>query len=326
MIESIPQKTLAYDLLVTTPGLTHILRTIDRVAVSDAPVLIIGESGTGKEVVASAIHERSGRNQMPFVCLNLAAVPTELAETVLFGHQKGAFTGASHSSPGFCRKADGGTMFLDEIGEADLLLQAKLLRFLQSREIQPVGSGATFTVDVRFVAATNRDLMDAVRERRFREDLFYRLNVVQITVPPLRERPEDVDCLTKFFLAEFNAKYGRKCRISEGLLDAFRQGTWPGNIRQLRSTIENLVLLSEHDSIGIHDLSSECLKQIGTRSPNSELPAFASPTAELERLTHHLVESIVEQSKGNVALAARRLGISKATLYRWLRKFRTRTS
>jgi transcriptional regulator with PAS, ATPase and Fis domain len=285
------------------------------------PVLIVGESGTGKELVARAIHEQSCRSQMPLVCLNLAAVPLELAETVLFGHQKGAFTGAVHASPGYCRKADRGTLFLDEIGEADLALQAKLLRFLQNGEIQPVGSESTVTVDARIVAATNRELDIAVRDKQFREDLFYRLNVIQITLPALRERPEDVDDLIDLFLKEFNLKYGRECEFSAPLRECFFNAQWPGNIRQLRSLVESLVLLSEYDVLGLHDLSSEFLAQIGTRASASDNSHIGTDVPELDRLTRHLVESVLEQSKGHVTVAAQRLGVSKSTLYRWIKRY-----
>lgn len=313
----------AYDRLLALDCLQPLTRVIARTATSDVPVLIVGESGTGKELVAQAIHEKSFRSAMPFVCLNLAAVPVELAETVLFGHAKGAFTGASHSSPGYCRKADGGTLFLDEIGEADLSPQAKLLRFLQNGEIQPVGSASVVTVDTRVVAATNRDLERAVRDKEFREDLFYRLNVVQISIPPLRRRAGDFDHLIDLFLAEFNSKYHRACTLTNSLREHFRNARWPGNIRQLRSVIESLIILSEHENLGIHDLTSEFLSQIGTQSPTTNSTEVDGTVPELERLTHHLVETVVEQSNGNVAKAAKRLGISRATLYRWLKKYRT---
>ncbi|WP_010583386.1 sigma-54 interaction domain-containing protein [Schlesneria paludicola] len=316
------RKHLAFELLLTSRCLQSVARIVARTAMSDATALIIGESGTGKELVAQAIHEQSARSHMPFVRLNLAAVPTDLAETVLFGHQKGAFTGASHASLGYCRSADGGTLFLDEIAEADLSLQAKLLRFLQNGEIQPVGAHTVLTCDVRVVAATNRDLEQAIRSKRFREDLFYRLNVVQVEIPPLRARVADIDHLIDLFLQEFNNKYGRHCEMAEAVRERFRAAQWPGNIRQLKSGIESLVVLSEHDMIGVPDLTSTFLSQIGTRITECQSATANDGAKEIDRWTHHLVYAVLQQTGGNVSASAKKLGISKATLYRWLKKYR----
>lgn len=312
----------AFELIVANRSLESLSRIVTRTSNSDVPVLVVGESGTGKELIARAIHEQSQRAQMPFVCLNLAAVPVELAETVLFGHEKGAFTGAYYASQGYCRKADKGTLFLDEIGEADWMLQSKLLRFLQNKEIQPVGSPSIATVDVRIVAATNRDLLHAVREKTFREDLYYRLNVVQLHLPPLRARSGDIDGLIDHFLHEFNSKYGRRCKFSGSLRQRFLNALWPGNIRQLRSVIESLVLLSDHELFGLHDMSSELLSQIGTRTPDLDASLPSEPSTEIDRLTYDLVESVLEQSQGHVTSAAKKLGISRSTLYRWIKRYR----
>lgn len=312
----------AFELIVANRSLESLSRIVTRASNSDVPVLVVGESGTGKELIARAIHEQSHRAQMPFVCLNLAAVPVELAETVLFGHEKGAFTGAYYASQGYCRRADKGTLFLDEIGEADWMLQSKLLRFLQNKEIQPVGSQSITTVDVRIVAATNRDLVHAVREKAFREDLYYRLNVVQLQLPPLRARNDDINGLIDQFLAEFNSKYGRQCRFSASLRQRFQNALWPGNVRQLRSVIESLVLLSEHELFGLHDMTSELLTQIGIRIPDAESQSLSEPITEVDRLTYDLVESALEQSQGHVTSAAKKLGISRSTLYRWIKRYR----
>lgn len=319
--DTLQQPHSAYDLLLANQSLQPITRKIERAGLYDVPVLIVGESGTGKELVAKAIHQQSSRAHMPFVCLNLAAIPIELAEAVLFGHEKGAFTGACHASPGYCRKADRGTLFLDEIGETDWSLQSKLLRFLQSHEIQPVGSQHVTTVDVRIVAATNRDLVQAVRARKFREDLFYRLNVVQIPLPPLRERLQDIDGLIDYFLQEFNVKFGASCQLSSCLRQRLHEAHWPGNIRQLRSIVENLVLFSDHDTLGIQDLSSELMEQIGTRTAGPTVTTAVTSETELDRLTHQLVDSVLEQTP-NVEAAAKRLGISRSTLYRWIKRYR----
>lgn len=319
---SVSENRTAFELLNASKCLQPLVKRILRAAASDAPVLIVGESGTGKELVAKAIHEQSSRAEGPFVCLNLAAVPIELAETVLFGHEKGAFTGASTQSPGYCRMAENGTLFLDEIGEADLMLQSKLLRFLQSHEIQPVGSDSIVTVDVRIVTATNRDLAQAIQAKEFRDDLYYRLNVVRIPIPPLRDRSDDIDTLVEFFLQEFNTKYRRQCRMAAGLRDLLRRCEWPGNIRQLRSVVESLVILSESEIIGIHDLSTETIEQISTGSRSALTVQSNNTVSELERITHQIVFDVLEQSQGNVAVAAKRLGIGRATLYRWLKKYR----
>ncbi|WP_010582438.1 sigma-54 interaction domain-containing protein [Schlesneria paludicola] len=315
-----PRKLVAFELLLALPGLRSVARVVTRAARTDATTFVIGESGTGKELVAQAIHEQSDRSHMPFIRLNLAAVPTELAETILFGHQKGAFTGASHASLGYCRSANGGTLFLDEIAEADLCLQAKLLRFLQSGEIQPVGAHTVTTSDVRVVAATNGDLGRAIQNKRFREDLFYRLNVIQIEIPALRDRTCDIDPLINLFLHDFNSRYGRHCVITDAVRERFRAAEWPGNVRQLKSAIESLVVLAEHDLIGIQDLSPKLVSQIGTRTTESS--ATDEGIKEIDRWTYHLVHSILQQTGGNVSAAAQRLGISKATLYRWLKKHR----
>lgn len=317
-----PRPVSSLELLNASRCLNPVVQTILRAARSDAPVLIFGESGTGKELVARSIHEQSSRCEGPFVCLNLAAIPTELAEAILFGHEKGAFTGACTSSQGYCRKAHGGTLFLDEIGEADLALQVKLLRFLENREVQPVGAAFVVIVDVRIVAATNRDLDHAVSEKQFREDLFYRVNVLQLKLPPLRERKNDIDQLVDYFLEDFNAKYGRRCEITPAVRERFRTAQWPGNVRQLRAGVENLVVLAERELITLSDLTPEFLKRMGIQSCDITVETDGKKVMELDRLTRQLVEDILRQEQGKIARAAERLGVSRATLYRWLKKYR----
>jgi transcriptional regulator with PAS, ATPase and Fis domain len=253
--------------------------------------------------------------------VNLAAVPSELSETVLFGHERGAFTGALRASRGFCRAAEKGTLFLDEIGESSVSLQAKLLRFLQSAEVQPVGSEEVTVVDARIVTATNRDLAAAIRDKQFREDLFYRLNIVQIRVPPLRERRDDISPLIDLFLEELNARYARCCRITDSAAELLKSFAWPGNVRQLRGVIETLVVLAESDAIGVSDLPVELRVEAGDHSPEEVTPPL-EPATVLERMTTLMIRDMLEQERGNVSRAAHRLGISRATLYRRLKKVR----
>lgn len=306
----------AYDSLCACPGLYQVSDLVRRAAGSDASVLVIGESGTGKELVARALHELSRRRLGPFVSLNLSAVPVELAETALFGHVKGAFTGALASARGFCRAAHQGTLFLDELTEAPLPLQAKLLRFLQSGEIQAVGTDRIDEVDVRVVAATNRSPETAIREGVLREDLFYRLNIVTIRVPPLRERPGDVDVLIDRFLLELGRKYERPCTVSVAARDVLRRLEWRGNVRQLRGVMERLVVLCEDNAIDVDDLPDDLLANAGDAN-SARMPAMRGPLT-LEQRVQQLILEILAETGGNVAEAARRLGIGRSTLYRRL--------
>lgn len=306
------------ELLLASPGLQAVVNIVRRAAPSDAPVLIVGESGTGKELVARALHELSGRRDAPFLSLNLAAVPVELADAALFGHAKGAFTGASQSARGYCRAAHQGTLLLDEITETSLSVQTKLLRFLQNQEVQEVGSDEVDEVDVRVLAATNRIPEVAIHEGVLREDLFHRLNIVQIRIPPLRERPQDVDVLVRHFIVEFNAKYRRQCTITQPAQELLRRFEWHGNVRQLRGLIESLIVLAESDTIGIPDLPDEVLTSTPATMDKS-IPAVEATTI-LEQHTQRLVVDILEQADGNVTEAARRLGIGRSTLYRRLKK------
>jgi len=313
----------AFDLLAMNPDLANLVKILRRAAPTVAPILIIGESGTGKELVARAIHELSPRSAGPLVCLNLAAVPADLAETVLFGHEKGAFTGALRSARGFCRAADSGTLFLDEIAESSLALQAKLLRFLQSSEVQPVGSDEVVKVDVRIVTATNRELNSAISANHFREDLYHRLNVVQIHLPPLRDRPHDLSRLIDFFIDQKNAKYGRHCQITDSAREMLSAFAWPGNVRQLQAFIERLVVLTESDTIGVSDLPPEIRSgPQNEQAPDDSIALPGGAGREIDRLTFRIVRDILEQQGGNVSSAAQRLGIARATLYRWLKKNR----
>ena len=233
------------EMVGNSPALLALLRKVERVADTDATVLIYGETGSGKELIARALHNSGPRKQRPLVKVNCGAVPASLLESELFGHVKGAFTGAIDRRVGRFELADGGTLFLDEIGELPLDTQVKLLRVLQEQEFEPVGSSKTMRVDVRIIAATNRDLAEEVRAGRFRSDLFFRLNVVPLTVPPLRERPADIPLLVAYFLSRFAKKFGRRIDgVSRDTMDRLVRYQWPGNIRELQNIVERAVVLS----------------------------------------------------------------------------------
>ena len=295
--------------IVTRSPLMHdVLHIVERVAPTDSAVLILGESGTGKELVARAIHERSLRAPRPFVPIHCGALPREVLESELFGHEKGAFTGAVSAKPGLIDLADGGTLFLDEIGEMEPDSQVKLLRALETGMFYRVGSTRPHTVDVRLVAATNRDLADAMKQGQFRQDLYYRINTITVHMPPLRERPEDVPLLVQRFL-EANAAYGVK-RLSPAALAALEAYAWPGNVRELLHVIERGVILSRGDEITPDDLPREVF--------GSHAPAVAPATADasLESMERQHILSTLRRVGGHRGKAAALLGIDPKTLYR----------
>ncbi len=295
---------------------------IARVAPTDATALILGESGTGKELVARALHECSTRKQGPFVPANMAALPRELSESALFGHEKGAFTGADQTQLGFFEAANQGTVFLDEIGEMDAQLQAKLLRFLQEHTLSRVGSPLPRRINVRVIAATNRDLRAEVRSGRFREDLYYRLNVVPILVPPLRERRDDIPVLATQFLRQSAARHRKEvARFSPSALEALMLHDWPGNVRQLENLVERLVILSSSPEIDAALLPEE----VRTERPDVVVPA-AGPQPEqvctrMDELEKQAVHQALRQARGNVRQAARLLGVGQATMYRKIHRY-----
>src|ERR1700733_13211274 len=239
-----PEELPETEMIGSTPGMVEIYKTVSQVAPTDATVVIEGETGTGKELVARMIHRFSHRASHPFVAVDCTSIPAALIESELFGVLKGAFTGADRDRVGVFEAANKGTVFLDEIGDIDPAFQAKLLRFLQEREIRPVGSPREKKVDVRVVVATNRDLQKMVEDGKFREDLWFRLNVVRFTMPPLRERRGDIPLLTHYFLNKYNSRYNRNVRLTESGLKALKDFTWPGNIRQLQHLIERLTILA----------------------------------------------------------------------------------
>lgn len=291
-----------------------------RAAASDCTVLVLGESGTGKELVARALHEMGPRRAGPFVPLNVAALPRELVESTLFGHAKGAFTGADRMQCGCCEAADGGTLFLDEIGEMEIGLQAKLLRFLQERTFQRVGQSEVVRVDARIVAATNRDPMEQVRLGLLREDLYYRLNVLPIVAPPLRNRREDVPILARCFIERFAARAGRPgAALSDGALGALAEYAWPGNVRELENFVERLAVLNPGLMIDEADVRDELAKSFAVASrPVEPEPGALRPIDQVE---YQAIADALATARGNVKEAAQRLGLGQATVYRKIKKY-----
>ena len=295
--------------------------TISLVAVSNAPVLVLGESGTGKERVARAIHARGARSHLPFVAVNMSAIPEQLLESELFGHVRGAYTGATQARKGLLVEAEGGTLLLDEIGDTPLGLQAKLLRLLQFSEVRPVGSDRTRHVDVRIIAATHHDLGTLVREGRFREDLRYRLNVLPLVVPPLRERSEDVRPLVEEFLqaARRRTPHSPVESISDEAMQTLEQAAWPGNVRELESAIERLVVFGRNAIITADDAS---LVEAPTPMAAAAWPTAPRDLWSLKEVNSCYVAWVLARTGGNKAKAAEILGVDLSTLYRWQRSSR----
>ena len=295
-------------ILTKSPRMHDVMRVVERVAPTDSAVLVLGESGTGKELVARAIHERSPRAQRPFVPIHCGALPREVLESELFGHEKGAFTGAIAAKPGLIDLADGGTLLLDEIGEMEPDSQVKLLRALETGMFFRVGSTRSRTVDVRIVASTNRDLAEAMKSGEFRQDLYYRINTITVTLPPLRERPEDIALLAQHFV-EANAAYGAK-RLSAAALAALEAYPWPGNVRELLHAIERAVILSRGEEIQPSDLPPEVL---GAAAPS---PVIGVAGASLETIERQHIVATLRQVSGHRGKAAALLAIDPKTLYR----------
>ncbi len=295
----------------------EIFKVIHKISQSSSTVLILGESGTGKELIALEIHKNSDRANKPFIKLNCAAIPTTLIESELFGYEKGAFTGASSSKPGKFELANGGTLFLDEVAEMPLEMQVKLLRILQQQEFERVGGVNTIKVDVRIITATNRDLDAEVKVGRFREDLFYRLNVVPINLPALRERKGDLDLLVVYFIGRFNEKLKKAISgITTGALIAFHRYHWPGNIRQLENILERMMLMSDDVILTEKDLPEEIshLVEAKTSEESESLSLKEIVKKYTQTLEKDLIERALEEKSGNVTKAAERLGLSRKGL------------
>jgi DNA-binding NtrC family response regulator len=345
-------KTTFDDLIGQGPAMQMVKRLGERAARSSIPVLITGESGSGKEVIARAVHGCSDRGGRPFVTVNCGAIPENLVESILFGHEKGSFTGASEKHLGKFQEASGGTLFLDEVGELPLDMQVKLLRALQESEIDPIGAKRPVKVDVRILSATNRDLSQAVAEGRFREDLYYRLNVFPIEAPALRDRREDIPALTEAFIRRFNIEEGRRVAgaspETQALLGAF---DWPGNVRQLENAVYRAIILADAPYLQPHDfpaISGLSLPPMPAESSAATAPAAAAPTPTsppsladlaadlpkapvqilderghlrtLEEIERDLIQLAIEIYAGHMSEVARRLGIGRSTLYRKVRE------
>ncbi len=323
----------------SSPALREVYRILEKVAPTESTVLVTGESGTGKELLVRALHKNSHRHDKPFVPINCGAIPKELLESELFGHEKGAFTHAIRSRPGRFELADGGTIFLDEIGEMDLSLQVKILRALQEKEIERVGGTSTKKVDVRVVAATNRDLETEVAEGRFREDLFYRLNVIPLHLPPLRERGDDIMVLAEHFLRGFCQERERKTLVlSAEARDMLRGYSWPGNVRELENFMERLSILCEGQQVTPVDLPEKIQRAAGFEPPAPEATATAAPAGFrwpelkdmrdknqglkdfLDEIEERLLQEALAEAAGVKNQAAELLGIKRTTLIEKLKK------
>ena len=318
------------NLIGRSVAMTHLIETASQVAPSEATVLITGESGTGKEMIAGLIHTNSLRKDGPFVKFNCAAIAETLLESELFGHEKGAFTGADRRKEGKFRQADGGSLFLDEVSEMSVGMQVKLLRVLQEREFTRVGGEEVISIDVRLIAATNRDLLREVGTGRFREDLFYRLNVVTLFVPPLRERQEDVPLLAQEFLVRFAEKNRKSIKgFTPQAMDRLLRHPWPGNVRELMNAVERGVVLSRGEYLDETELSLLPPGQGAPASPGREEAVQKTTAGEpappgspsLEAVERETILRTLESAGGNKSEAARRLGITRRTLHQKLRKY-----
>jgi DNA-binding NtrC family response regulator len=292
------------------------VEVMKKVTASSVNVLILGESGTGKELAARAIHYNGPRRTRPFIAVNCAAIPENLIESELFGHEPGAFTGAISRNIGLFEAANSGTIFLDEVGDLPALTQSKILRVLQDKEIRRVGSRDSIKVNVRIIAATNKDLEKAIMNRSFREDLYYRLKVITINLPPLRERREDIPELVTFFIKKYNREFGKRIKgIEEGAMKALREYNWPGNIRQLEAVTERAIIMCETQNIILKDIKGELRFLQGAGISDFELPEEGVNLEELER---ELLKKAMQRSNGVAAKAAKLLGMSYKTFwYRW---------
>ncbi|MGC9966963.1 MAG: sigma 54-interacting transcriptional regulator [Syntrophobacteraceae bacterium] len=297
-----------------SPSMVAVQHQIRKVAPSKASVLLLGESGTGKTLVAKILHELSTRSGSPFVKINCASLPENLLESELFGYEKGAFTGAIRSKPGRVEEADGGTIFLDEIGELTLPLQAKMLRFLQEKEFERLGGTDTRKVNVRVLAATNKNLAAAVSEGEFREDLYYRLNVFPIYVPPLREREEDIPNLLLYFAGKISQEYGRQIGISKTVMALLTKYDWPGNVREMENLIERLVIMADGDEIGVNLLPTSFCKH-GTEQDAKQ------PLSRIEEIERKEILAALERNKWNRTRTAQELGITLRQISYRVRKF-----
>jgi DNA-binding NtrC family response regulator len=317
------------NIVVNSDAMRKVFSLVDRVASTDASVFLSGESGTGKELVARAIHARSRRMAEPFVAINCAALPDHLLESELFGYEKGAFTGANEQRQGLLERAIGGTFFLDELTEMSLDLQAKLLRVVQERRIRRVGGAEEIPIDVRWISATNRDPEQAVREGQLRQDLYFRLNVVPIRLPPLRARPDDIPVLAQDFLVRYLEEYGRpELRLTPRVLEALQAYPWPGNVRELQNLIERIVSLSAGGEVDLDEVADELSRPSATANGQlhweieglADRPFHDAKTEAVAAFERAYLREILMRSGGNISRAARHAGIDRKTVHRLLAK------
>ena len=316
----------------SSPAMTRLVEEVNKIRSSDVTVLVTGESGTGKELVARAIHALSARRDKIFVPFNCTAVPKELSESYLFGHRRGAFTGAVNDSSGVIRSAAGGTLFIDEVGDLPADVQPKLLRFLQEGEIQPLGEQKPIQIDVRIIAATNTDLEELVAQGKFREDLYYRLNVIRLRVPPLRERRSEIPTIVNYYINHYSSKFGRHdIQITPQAVDLLMVADWPGNVRQLCNEVQRMVARSENGTLITPEQLSPELRQMGvptvppasvsvlgtTAAGRSEVVQIenVSLAEALEEVERRMIGDAMRRHKGNISRVARELGLTRRGLY-----------
>ncbi len=318
------QKEYSFDNIISADGkMQDVFKLVSKVLNNDITVLIYGESGTGKELIARAIHYNGKRKEGPFTVVNCASIPRELLESELFGHERGSFTGAHQRKLGKFEIANGGTLFLDEVGELEMLLQAKLLRVIQEKEFERVGGTELIKTDVRIISATNRDLKQAVEEKDFREDLYYRLNSFPIYIPPLRQRRGDILVLAQHFLDTFNKKLGKSIKgFTKKTLKFMYEYNWPGNIREMENTIERCMIISEGDVIDVEDLPVHLRANETSLSNDITGALFADDTVvAFEKLKEEAIKHALKVTSGNIVEAAKKLQLGRATIYRLMEKY-----
>ena len=313
------------EIVATSAQMQKVLGTIRKLATNDANILLVGESGTGKELAARAIHKASRRSHRAFVPIDCAAMPENLLESEMFGYEKGAFTGAVGSKRGLLETAADGTAFMDEIGELPLTMQSKLLRVLQDHQFRRVGGTELLRTDFRLIAATNRNLREMVKDGTFREDLYYRLNVVTIELPPLRDRPSAIAPLARHFLRHFVEKTGKEVKISNAAMMIMERYHWPGNVRELMNVLERAVSLTEFNQITPLDLPLTILESVKGTVPSNEESFRAAKRRVIEEFESRYISEVLSETAGNVSEAARRCGMQRSAFQRLMAKYRLQT-
>ena len=320
-----PDSRKSLGLVGESTAIKEMLAMIDKIRNVDSTVLILGESGTGKEVVARAIHQTSLRTAEHFNAINCGAIPEQLLESELFGHKKGSFTDAKTDRKGIFEVCSNGTLLLDEIGDMPLALQTKLLRVLQERQVTPIGSNTPLSINTRVIAATHRDILDEAKSKRFREDLYYRLSVVVIRIPPLRHRTEDIPSLTNYFLSQFNQRFAKSVRPpSPAVLARMMAYDWPGNVRELQNALERAVVLSSDDELSVDDIFQHLSLRATTSAPEDGInrSVFSMPLTEAKQCFEKTyIEHLLQLSGGNISEAARISGRYRADIYRLMHRY-----